>query len=171
VAGGTFNPTIKETGPATGTFIKTIETTDDVLESGKLLVAKTDTITSFDPCLSTPKAPANLCTGPNSTACSASGNNIHIEWSAVLFNTDDSPMIDLAGYNVYIKVVKDSDSSVVKDFGSTPDAFVGPTTTAADLKADFGNLAQHTYFFKVTAFDTCSTPNESGFSNVANEPF
>jgi hypothetical protein len=186
VAGGTFNPTVNETGPATATFITTIETTGDVAESGKLLVAETDTITAFyafaipssktvsvvpDPCDSTPKVPVNLCSGPNAGACNTSGNNIHIEWSAVTQNTDDSAIIDLAGYNVFMKVVKDSDSSVVKDFGTTPDAIVGPGTTSADLRADFGNLAQHTYFFRVTAFDTCATPNESGFSSVVNEPF
>ena len=43
------------------------------------------------------------------------------------------------------------------------------TTTIETLSADQGNLNQRIYYFRVTAFDTCSTPNESAYSNEWNE--
>ncbi|WKZ33854.1 MAG: prepilin-type N-terminal cleavage/methylation domain-containing protein [Thermodesulfobacteriota bacterium] len=172
----TYTPPVIETGVATGTFVKTIETSASS-EAGKLQTLASDTITAFytyaspqtatvsvivDPCANTPRAPASL-------SGSKSGQNMTLNWSAVSFNTDDTSITDLAGYRVYEKVCNDgapncTGSSIQKDWFLRTS--VGPGTTSVTLSADQGNLNQRMYHFRVTAFDSCSTPNESSPSSV-----
>jgi prepilin-type N-terminal cleavage/methylation domain-containing protein len=175
---GTYNPTITETGVATGTFSISIGTTDDVMDSTKLLVGTTDTITvgyappldtaqsttvsvTVDACSNTPKAPT-IQTG------SVTGNTMTPAWTAVTLNTDDTGITDLAGYRVYEKVCADDLCAVIEAdwFLRTT---VGSGVTSVALSADYGNVNQRVYFFKVTAIDTCSTPVESADSSEWNE--
>ena len=179
---GSYNPTITETGVATGLFPLTIATTGNVLESGKLLVGATDTVTVTyqppsttaktvtvdvvgDPCDDTPEAPSSL-TG------SASGQNMTPSWSAVSTNTDASPITDLAGYRVYERVCAKNKpnctgADVVTDWFER--TTVGPSTTSTTVSADQGVVSQRIYYFKVTAIDTCAAPNESADSPEWNE--
>jgi len=174
----TFAPTIAETGAATGTFTKVIGTTDDVTDSTKLLTLPADTVTVYypyaspttktvsvvvDPCTNTPKAPTGF-TG------SATGSNMTLSWSAVTQNTDNSAITDLAGYKVYEKVcAKNKPNCTGGDI--VADWYLRTTTTGASVtvSADQGNLNQRIYYFKATAYDTCGTPEESGYSNEWNE--
>ncbi len=178
-APGSYNPSFNETGAATGTFVKTITTTSDTTDSTKLLVLPTDTISVtypfatpatktisviVDPCTTTPKAPTAL-TG------STSGQNITVSWTGVTQNTDNSAITDLAGYRIYEKVCANgkpncTGADIVADW------FLRTSVTGATTKtvsADQGNLSQRIYYFKVTAYDTCSTPIESAYSNTWNE--
>ena len=168
----TFSPIVTETGATTGTFNITIGTTGDVAESGKLHVLSSDTITVDypsaslsetvtvipDPCDSTPSAPTGL-------SGSVTGQNIDLDWDAV---TDS----DLAGYRIYERVcAKDKSNCTGGDI--VAEWFlrnsVGSATTSITLSSDHGNVSQRIYYFKVTAIDTCGTPNESTDSNVWNE--
>ncbi|MBI5233569.1 MAG: hypothetical protein HY880_04375, partial [Deltaproteobacteria bacterium] len=168
----TYAPTIVETGAATGLFIKEIDTTGDVGESGKLHVLASDTVTVYypyastpsilvtvvvDPCNNTPKAPTNL--RDNGT----SGNTLRFRWDAVTQNTDNSAITDLAGYKVYEKVTNNSDVLVRDWFLRTS---VGSGTTSTTLSADQGNLNQRKYYLKITAYDSCATSIESAYSNT-----
>ncbi len=179
LAPGSYNPSITETGAATGNFVKTITTTSDATDSTKLLVLPTDTITVtypfatptfktvsviVDPCTNTPKAPTSL-TG------SVQGQNITVSWTGVTQNTDDSAITDLAGYRIYEKVCANgkpncTGADIVADW------FLRTSVTGATSKivdADQGNISQRIYYFKVTAYDSCATPEESAYSNTWNE--
>ena len=87
-------------------------------------------------------------------------------------NTDASPITDLGGYRIYERVcAKDKPNCTGGDI--VAEWFlrnsVGSGTTGVTLSADHGNVSQRIYYFKVTAIDTCGTPNESADSNVWNE--
>ncbi len=173
-----YNPTITETGPATGTFNITIATTANTTDTGKLLVLPADTITVtypfanpasktvsvvVDPCTNTPKAPTGL-------AGSITGQNITLSWTAVTQNTDNSAIADLAGYRVYERVCAKgkpncTGADVVADWFLRTTVSGATTTT---FSADQGNVSQRIYYFKLTAIDTCGTPNESGYSGSWN---
>ncbi|OGP17281.1 MAG: hypothetical protein A2V21_302850 [Deltaproteobacteria bacterium GWC2_55_46] len=175
-----YAPTITETGAATGTFNKTITTTSDVTDSGKLLTLTTDTISVYypyaspttktisvvvDPCTNTPKAPTGL-------SGSVTGQNVTLSWTAVTQNTDNSAITDLAGYRVYEKVCAKNKpnctgSDIVADWFLRTTADSGSTSVI--VEGDQGNLNQRIYYFKLTAYDTCGTPEESGYSNEWNE--
>lgn len=173
-----YNPAIPETGPATGTFTATITTTGNSADTGKLLTLPADTITVFypfaspssktvsvvvDACTNTPKAPTGL-------SGSVSGSSMTLSWTAVTQNTDNSAITDLAGYRVYEKVCAKGKTNctggdIVKDWFVRTTA----TGTTATVSADQGAINQRIYYFKITAIDTCATPNESGFSGSWNE--
>jgi hypothetical protein len=181
---GTYNTqTITETGNATGTFIVTIATTDDVADGTKLPVATIDTITTqyyptgapgpenvtisviVDPCTNTPEAPTGM-------AGSVTGQTMTSSWTAVTLNTDASAIADLAGYRVYEKVCANgvpdcTGADIVADWFLR--TTVGSGVTSVGLSSDQGNVSQRIYYFKVTAIDSCSTPVESADSNEWNE--
>ena len=179
---GSYNPQVSETGPATGTFPVTITTTGNVLDTGKLLVGATDTITvtyappsttpqsktvtvAADPCSDTPKAPSTL-------SGSVSGQNMTLNWSAVTLNTDNTAITDLASYRVYERVCKKgkpncTGGDVVADWFVR--GLVTAPSTSVTLSADQGKVKKRIYYFKITALDTCATPNESAFSPEWNE--
>ncbi|MCL4872925.1 hypothetical protein KJ039_02470 [bacterium] len=171
----TYSPPVTETGVATGTFVKTIETSASS-EAGKLQTLASDTITAFysyasdtatvsvvpDPCTNTPRAPASI-------SGAVSGQNMTLNWSAVSFNTDDTAITDLAGYRVYEKVCNNgapncTGSDIQKDWFLRTTVAAGSTSII--MGADQGNLNQRMYHFRVTAFDSCSTPKESSPSSV-----
>lgn len=179
--GYTYNPTIPETGVATGTFTKTITTTSDVTETAtKLYVGASDTISVYypysspntrtvsvvvNPCTNTPKAPTGL-TG------SVSGQNMTLSWSAVTQNTDNSAITDLAGYRVYEKVCAKNKpnctgADIVADWFLRTS--VGSGTTSVTVGEDQGQLSQRIYYFKVSAYDSCGTPIEGAQSATWNE--
>ncbi|GEM_PF-6000900 len=171
-----YSPSVTETGVATGTFVKTIETTASS-EADKLQTLASDTITAYytfaspqtatvnvvvDSCTNIPKAPASI-------SGSKSGQSMTVNWSAVSFNTDDTAITDLAGYNVYEKVCKNgapncTGSNILKDWFLRTSVASG--TTSVTLSADQGNANNRMYHFRVTAFDSCSTSNESSPSGV-----
>ena len=179
-APGSYNPTITETGPATGTFTKTITTTSDVTDSTKLLTLATDTVTVtypyaspssrtvsvvVDPCTNTPKAP----TGFTGTIVS---NNANLSWTAVTQNTDNSAITDLVGYKIYERVCAKNKtnctgSDIVAEWFLRTTVAAG--TTTASLGPDQGAWNQRIYYFKATAYDSCSTPVESAYSSTWNE--
>jgi Tfp pilus assembly protein PilE len=184
-AGGSLsaaNSKMTETGNATGTFSITIDTTSDSLDTTKLLVATTDTITTqydptgsapqsatvsviIDPCTNTPDAPANL-------SGSVLGQTITLTWNEVTTNTDASAIADLANYRVYEKVCANgkpdcTGADIQIDWFLRSTIAAGTETVA--LSADQGNVSQRIYYFKVTAIDSCSTPVESADSNEWNE--
>ncbi|MBI2412205.1 MAG: prepilin-type N-terminal cleavage/methylation domain-containing protein [Deltaproteobacteria bacterium] len=179
-APGSYNPTITETGPATGTFTKTITTTSDVTDSTKLLTLASDTITVtypyaspssktvsvvVDPCTNTPNAPSGF-TG------SISSNNAVLSWTAVTQNTDSSAITDLVGYKVYEKVCAKNKpdctgADIIADWFLRTTVAAG--TTTATLGPDQGAWNQRIYYFKATAYDSCSTPKESAYSGAWNE--
>ena len=77
-----------------------------------------------------------------------------LTWDAPLTNADDSPLTDLAGYQVYW----------------------GTTSAAYETPVDVGDVTEYTvdgldsgarYYFSVTAYDTSG--NESAFSNEASK--
>jgi len=93
-----------------------------------------------------------------------------LSWSAVTQNTDNSAIADLAGYRVYERVcAKNKPNCTGSDI--VADWFLRTTTTGTSVTVnpDNGNLNQRIYYFKATAYDTCGTPNESGYSNEWNE--
>lgn len=175
-----YSPTITESGPATGTFTKTITTTGDVSDTDKLLTLTADTVTVtypyaspttktvsvvVDPCTNTPKAPTGA-------AVSVTGQNMTVSWTAVTQNTDDSAITDLAGYRVYEKVCADNKpdctgADIVRDW------FVRTTVTSGTsvtVDANDGQVNKRIYYFKVRAIDNCTGGAiESGDSNVVNE--
>ncbi len=174
-----YNPTITESGAATGTFTTTITTTGNSADTGKLLTLPADTITVFypfasptsktvsvvvDPCTNTPKAPTGL-------SGSVSGQNMTLSWTAVTQNTDNSAIADLAGYRVYERVcAKNKPDCTGADI--VADWFLRTTvtgSTSTTVSADQGAINQRIYYFKLTAIDTCATPKESGFSGSWNE--
>lgn len=176
-----YNPVIPETGAATGTFTATINTTSDVTETGtKLYVGASDTISVYypyaspatktvsvivDPCNNTPKKPTGF-TG------SVSGQNMTLSWTAVTQNTDNTAISDLAGYKVYEKVCARNKpdctgADIVADWFLRTS--VGSGTTSVTVDGDQGVLSQRIYYFKVSAYDSCGTPNESALSDPWNE--
>lgn len=179
-APGSYNPTITESGPATGSFTKTITTTSNASDSTKLLTLSTDTITVtypyaspssrtisvvVDPCTSIPKAPTGF-------SGSVSGQNMTVSWTAVTQNTDNSAISDLAGYRIYEKVCKSgkpncTGNDIRKDWFLR--TTVGSGTTSSVIAADQGNVNTYIYYFKTTAIDSCGTPNESAYSSSWNE--
>jgi len=182
--GAVYSPTINETGPATGTFPITITTTSNPSDTTKLYTNPSDTITVFyqyatpsaatvtvgvDPCTNTPKAPTGL-TGSVGSGMSTA----NISWSAVTQNTDSTAIADLAGYRVYEKACKYgtgpncAGSNLVFDWSLNTS--VGSGTTSASISLNSGKTNKTTYYFKITAFDSCGTPNESAYSNTWNTP-
>ncbi|MBI5586745.1 MAG: hypothetical protein HY889_00085, partial [Deltaproteobacteria bacterium] len=169
-----YNPTITESGAATGTFTTTITTTGNSADTGKLLTLPTDTITvhypfanpadktvsvTVDPCTTTPKAPTGL-------SGSVNGQNITLSWTAVTQNTDNTAITDLAGYKVYEKVCKKGKTNctggdIEQDWlliGASPTTAFGPRNVQTD---SLGNISDHIYYYTVTAYDTCGTPKEN----------
>ena len=177
-AGGSLsaaNSQVTETGNATGTFIFKVTTADSAADATKLHVDATDTITTqyfptgatsaenttisviSDPCTDTPDAPANF-TG------SISGQTMTLTWDEVTTNDDTSAISDLDGYRVYERVcAKNKPNCTGGDI--VADWFLRTTVAAGtetvDLSADQGVVSQRIYYFKATAIDSCSTPNES----------
>jgi prepilin-type N-terminal cleavage/methylation domain-containing protein len=183
-SGAVFSPTINESGVATGTFPITITTTSNSSDTTKLYTNPSDTITVFyqyatpsartvivgvDPCSNTPKAPTGL-TG----TVPASGSTANISWSAVTQNTDNTAIGDLAGYRVYEKACKNgtgpncTGADLIFDWSLTTS--VGSGTTSASINLNSGKTNKTTYYFKITAIDSCGTPNESAYSNTWNTP-
>lgn len=118
-----------------------------------------------DPCVSTPSAPTGL-TGDNSL------NHQYITdltWNAVTTNDDSTAIADLAGYNIYEKVCnKNKPDCTGADIDTDwyPKDSVGPDkTTIVKYVAHAGGTNQKEYYYRVTAFDTCATPNESSYSS------
>ncbi|MBI5892450.1 MAG: prepilin-type N-terminal cleavage/methylation domain-containing protein [Deltaproteobacteria bacterium] len=163
---GEFTQTITTTTtlPASDSLTELYTNTSDTITvtlAGATGSPKTITV-SADPCNNTPSAPVL-----NSSVV-VSGQNMTISWTGVTTNTDSTAITDLAGYKIYEKCVNGSQNCT----GGT-DWFVrataGSTATSYTLSADYGNLQQRTYYFKITAYDSCSTPKESGYSNTVNE--
>lgn len=181
-SGAVFSPTITETGPATGTFPITITTTSNSSDTTKLYTNPSDTINVFyqyaspslrtvnvvvDPCSDTPNAPTGL-TG--STSGSGSTYNANISWVAPTKNTDGTALTDLAGYNIYMKACGNATCTAKNDpiVNWNLNTSVGAGTTSASIPLKNGKPSATTYFFRITAYDTCSTPKESVYSNVWN---
>ena len=172
-SGDSISPTITETGPATGTFPITINTTGNSASNSSatatLYTNPSDTITVYyqhaspqtatvsvivNPCANTPDAPTSL-TG------SVSNKTATISWSAVTLNTDGTSITDLAGYRIYENVC-DSDGDDCTGYALYQS--VGASTTS---NSGIPIQSNKKYFFYVTAFDTCSpTPNESTQSST-----
>ena len=174
-----------ESSATSGSFSTTINTSGDVGVSTptplihSLVTGSNDITVSYtwagnspltinvnsDPCDSTPSAPTGL-TGDNS----ANHQNItDLTWNAVTTNDDASAISDLAGYFVYEKVCAKNKPNctggdIVADWFLR--SAVGPAVTSiATLSADQGNTNQREYYFRVSAYDTCGTPNESAYSS------
>jgi hypothetical protein len=94
-------------------------------------------------------------------------------WTAVTLNTDLSAIIDLAGYRVYEKVCDKNTTINCTGADLIADWFLRTTVsspaTSVTVPSDQGNLSLRDYHFKVTAIDTCGTPNESADSNTWSE--
>jgi type IV pilus assembly protein PilW len=176
----TYAPTIAESAVDSGTFTKTIETTGDVAESGKLHVLAVDTISVYYPYASPTTVTIEVrepsCTdipnAPGGFTGSVTGQNIALSWSAVTHNTNGTTINDLGGYYIYEKVcAKDKPNCTGTDI--VADWFlrtsVSSATTSVTLSADQGNVSQRMYYFQVKAFDTCSPANASSAASW-NEP-
>ena len=189
----TIKPTgILETGAATGQFEVTINTTDDVDVSTPtplihtLTTGNDDITVSYswagnspitidvtpDPCASTPSVPTGF-----SGAMAGVGSNetVTLSWSEVTTNDDLSTIDDLVGYYVYEKVCGKSDpdcaaADAVADWFLRAVIAADPTPETPALNADNGNFNNRIYYFKVTAYDSCGTPNESVDSSEWNDP-
>lgn len=156
--------TTTTTLPASDSLTELYTNTSDTITvtlAGATGSPKTITVTA-NPCNNTPSVPAI-----NGTV-TVSGQNMTISWTAVTTNTDSTAIADLAGYKIYEKCVNGSQACT----GGT-DWFVrataGAAATSYTVSADYGNLQQRTYYFKITAYDSCSTAIESGYSNTVNE--
>lgn len=176
-----FSTSIPETGAATGSFTTTVTTTGDVTQTAtKLYVGSSDTVSVYypfsspstrtvsvivDPCTNTPKQVTGM-TG------SVSGQNMTLSWGAVAQNTDNSAITDLSGYKVYEKVCAKNKpnctgADIVADWFLRTS--VGSGTTSVTVGEDQGQLSQRIYYFKVSAYDSCTTPNEGAASGTWNE--
>ncbi len=83
-----------------------------------------------------------------------------LTWTAPATNTDGTPLIDLAGYNVYTH-----SGSLYTKIASTSSS----TTTYADSSITVPNNTTITRCYVVTAFDTSN--NESAYSNEVCKSF
>jgi hypothetical protein len=79
------------------------------------------------------------------------GRTVALAWEAPATNTDGTPLTDLAGYRIYYRT----------DSGR----YGGPLEVGSANSCSLINLAQETYYFVVTAYN--SVQAESGFSNEA----
>ena len=101
-----------------------------------------------DPCLTPPYPPSGL------NVTSATFTGVNLAWTA-------PPDNDIAGY-----VVERSTGTL----GNWAQVAGSPTNTTATTFTDFVTDANiQDYFYRVMAFDTCSTPGYSGWSNEAQE--
>ncbi|MBI5560738.1 MAG: prepilin-type N-terminal cleavage/methylation domain-containing protein [Deltaproteobacteria bacterium] len=192
--GAVYAPVVVEkTDIGTGIFESTVTTALD--NSANLKVdpnqssapAYTDTIAVFytwaspntvnvtvkpNPCDTTPSAPVL-------NSVTTQGQNITVRWSAVTTNVSGPPIgppgsNDLAGYNVYERVIK-NDGTLVIDWhdhspGVSPVANCAAGSCSVTFSADHGLVNKNIYYYKVTAYDTCSpTVKESAYSNTGNE--
>ena len=115
-----------------------------------------------NPCDSTPSIPGNFCTG-GATACSTSGQNMTLRWNAVTTNTDASSITDLAGYEIWERAVKNDNSTDTGWYLRTT-AGTGSGVRSITVDSDRGAVSQYRYYFKIRAYDTCGTPNTSGYT-------
>jgi type II secretory pathway component PulJ len=111
-----------------------------------------------DPCLDTPNAPVL------NTASKGTGNSrMDFTWTAPSQNTDNSTIIDLAGFYVYRGT---SSSGPWTNVGLLATSNCVGTSCSIN-NFDIGvNLNLGDYYFSLTTVDTCSPPNESVKSNV-----
>ena len=95
-----------------------------------------------------------VCMGMLMLGDSVFAESVSLRWDAPTTNTDDTPLTDLAGYNIY----------------------QGTATGVYDSPVDVGYTLCHvvtgltagiTYYFAATAYD--ESANESGFSNEVSK--
>jgi Tfp pilus assembly protein PilE len=187
------NPTgILETSATSGQFEVTVNTSDDIADVGPTPIVHTlatgsnDITISYtwaanspitidvnpDPCDSVPSAPTGFSgvmagVGSNETAT--------LSWDAVTTNDDASAITDLAGYYVWEKVCANNKPNctggdIVADWFLRAAIAPDPTPSTPALTADNGNYGNREYYFKVTTYDTCGTPNQSVDSSEFVDP-
>ncbi len=83
-----------------------------------------------------------------------------LSWTAPTTNTDGTPCIDLAGYNIY-----SHSGTIYTKIASAPST----TMTYVDQNITVPNNTTITRCYVVTAFDTSN--NESGYSNEVCKSF
>jgi hypothetical protein len=86
------------------------------------------------------------------------GGSVVIHWDPPTINTDSSPLMDLAGFRVYRS---EGSAWVLMEEIPDPEA-----TEYIDYPSEIDTID---YSYYVTAYDTCTPPNESQASNVFTE--
>jgi hypothetical protein len=108
---------------------------------------------SSSPAVSTPASGDGGTSGGGTGGGTGSGGTTTgtatLAWSAPTTNTDGTPLTDLAGYKVH--------------YGKSSGTYTNTVTIGKVTSYSINNLAQGTYYFTVTAYDT--TGLESGYSN------
>lgn len=84
----------------------------------------------------------------------AFGADITLSWDAPTTNADGTPLIDLAGYKVYVGSASGSYNAEAIDVGNV-------------LTKTLINFCEGTYYFVATAYDL--TGNESEYSNEVSK--
>jgi hypothetical protein len=180
--GAGIQPTITESGPATGLFTKVITTSSGSSNaaSGILYTNESDTVcvrypyanggactnvsVTVDPCTKTPNAP----TGVTGGSLAANKKSFTLSWTAPTTNTDSTAIAGLSGYDIWEKVCTTTSCTTVKKnwflrTSQTPGTALSIVITA-DQSNDFTSRA---YFFRVRAKNSCS--NVSADSSTWNE--
>ena len=83
----------------------------------------------------------------------AGTSNVTLQWDAPTTNVDGTPLTDLAGYKVY--------------YGNESGNYTNNIDVNNITTYEITNLADGTYYFAVTAYDTSG--NESDYSNEVNK--
>lgn len=170
----TTNFTVLETGDD-GTFAKVISAVwsggggDQVLApAGSLSVslvvggtvtcaAKTVTLTG-GPCPTTPKAPVM----GSVTRTSTSTNQYTLTFAAPTQNTDNTPLLDLAGYRLLFS----TGSTAPTTYTASNSLDVGLITSPRTLTVNVPSLSSR-YYFWMQAYDSCGTRVYSATSSPA----
>lgn len=97
-----------------------------------------------------PQPPSNLTATP-------SDGRVSLTWEAPLINTDETPITDLLGFNVYRSTTQGGNYSLISPMLVTQVSYQDAAVTNGTK-----------YFYAVTAVDSATPPNESGFSDEAN---
>jgi hypothetical protein len=77
-----------------------------------------------------------------------------LAWDAPTTNSDGTPLTDLAGYKVYVSQTSGS-------YGAAAQTITGAPPAATTTCAAVGITTPGTWYTRVTAFDSATTPNES----------
>lgn len=97
----------------------------------------------------------------------AATDNSQLSWTAPTTNEDGTPLTDLAGYGLYVKVPGDADFTRVTNPDSTP-LLIAPDQTSYAAQVTYPDGASGNIEFYLTALDFSG--NESVPSNIELKP-
>jgi type II secretory pathway pseudopilin PulG len=156
----TFTPTPTNTPTVTPTYTHTPTPTHTPTNTPTVTPTRTSTPTftptptaTPNPCITTPKAPTGL------TGTQTGAKTLTLNWTGVTQNTDNSAIWDLVGYRIYEQL----------DGGAWAQIATVPAGQNWYNRTTGNNLNSKDHAWRVAAYDSCPTPNVSGYSNIFQE--